>query len=131
MHKEEKSKRKSTTKQKKKNNPTASNLASSTYGKVEQVELKEKNEIERETPLPASEYTDFYTEYEQDNNDTSDTESLYSFSSSLPGGVEEPQDLEIDEEMSNQYSFISKLEPGQKLHSKEGSQLQLDEYDEE
>lgn len=131
MHKEEKSKRKTTTKLKKKNNPTASNLASSTYGKVEQVELKEKNEIEPETPLPASEYTDFYTEYEQDNNDTSDTESMYSFSSSLPGGVEEPQDLEIDEEMSNQYSFISKLEPVQKSHNKECSQLQFDEYDEE
>lgn len=130
MHKEEKPKRKVS---KKKNNPTASNLASSTYGKVEQVELKEKNEIETETPLPATEYTDFYTEYEQcmQDNDTSDTESLYSFSSSLPGGVEEPQDLEIDEEMSNQYSFISKLEPGQKLHNKECSQLQFDEYDEE
>lgn len=129
MHKEEKSKRKVT--KSKKKSPTASNLASSTYGKIEQVELKEKNEIEPETPIPATEYTDFYTEYEQENNDTSDTESLYSFSSSLPGVVEEPQDLEIDEEMSNQYSFISKLEPGQKLHNKECSQLQFDEYDEE
>lgn len=127
MHKEEKSKRKA----KKKSSPTASNLASSTYGKVEQVELKEKNEIEPETPLPATEYLDFYTEYEQDNNDTSDTESLHSFSSSVPGVAEEHQDLEIDEEMSNQYSFISKLEPGQKLQIKECAQLQFDEYDEE
>ena len=131
MHKEEKSKRKVPTKSKKKNNPTASNLASSTYGKVEQIELKEKNEIEPETPLPASEYTDFYTEYEQENNDTSDTESLHSFSSSVPGVAEEHQDLEIDEEMSNQYSFISKLEPDQKLQIKECAQLQFDEYDEE
>ena len=129
MHKEDKLKKKSS---KKKSNQTASNVASSTYGKVEQTELKEKNEVNPETPLPATEYTDFYTEYEQDNNDISDTESLYSFSSSLPGGVEEPQNLEIDdEEMSNQYSFISKLEPEQKSHNKERPQLQFDEYDEE
>lgn len=110
-----------------KKTPTASNIVSS-YAKVEQdnLKLKEKLEVETDTPIPASEYTDFYTEYEQD--DTSDTESLQSFSSSLQCGAE--QDLEIDEEYSNQYSFISKLEPVNKKKCCE-NQLQFDEYEDE
>ena len=113
-------------------NPTASNLVC-TYAKVEQFELKEKSEKEPEIPIPATEYTDYYTEYQEvhEHNDTSDTESLQSFSSSIPGGIDDNQNIEIDEEVSNQYSFISKLEPIQMCSKETCQQLQFDEYEEE
>lgn len=117
-----------TKKKVRKTNPTASNLVTlgSSYSKIVVNELKEKIEDPPDIPIPASEYTDTYTEYLHECTE-SDTESVHSFSSSV-------RCLEIDEEEhSTQYSFISSLNQDTNMFKKhvDQTQLQFDEYEEE